>query len=275
MPNKIKYGLKNVYYSVITLVSNVPSYATPVAIPGAVNLSLKPAGEKVDFYADDLLYYGNNTNQGYEGSLEIALVPDSFKSDVMGETIDANGAYIENSEVTPKNFALMFEFNGDANATRHVLYNVNAARSEVKGASKTKNIEPQTEALEITASPAVDTYNVKGSLPYSTGSEYTNFFTAVYIEDAVVNTKGADPATFSKGSPANVEATTTSNGTTAIKNVIFNGTPVPGVSLTIAALKFTIAHAYITGLSLDNGTYPIIVEFTKGNAVTYTLTVTA
>jgi len=273
MANKIKYGLKNVYYSVITLTNNVPSYATPVAIPGAVNLSLSPAGEKVEFYADDLLYYGTNTNQGYEGTLEIALIPNSFRAGVMGETVDANGAYVENSGVTPKNFALMFEFSGDASATRHVLYNVNAARPEVKGSSKTKNIEPQTESLSITASPAVDTYDVKAALPYSTDASYTGFFTSVYLEDGVNNTKGADPADFSKGAPANVEATSTSDGTTAIKNVIFNGATVPGVSLTIAALKFTIAHAYITALSLANGDYAIVVEFTVGNSVSYTLTV--
>ena len=31
--NKVKFGLKNVYYSEITLTNNVPSYATPVHIP--------------------------------------------------------------------------------------------------------------------------------------------------------------------------------------------------------------------------------------------------
>lgn len=275
MANKIKYGLKNVYYSVITLVNNVPSYATPVAVPGAVNLSLSPAGEKAEFYADDLAYFVTNTNQGYEGTLEIALIPDSFRTDVMGETVDDNGAIVENSNVTPKNFALMFEFTGDANATRHVLYNVNAARPNVSGATKTKSIEPQTETLNITASPAVDTYNVKASLAQSVDASYTGFFTAVYLEDAVVNTKGADPSDFSKGSPANVVVTSTSSGTTAVKNVLFNGAPVPGVSLSIAALEVTIDSAYVAGLSLPNGDYVIVIEFTKGNSVSYTLTVKA
>jgi phi13 family phage major tail protein len=273
MSNKIKYGLKNVHYAVITEAGGVVHYATPVAIPGAVNISLSPAGEKVEFYADDLLYFSANTNQGYEGTLEIALIPDSFRKDVMMEEEDANGAYIENSSATPKNFALLFEFNGDVKATRHVLYKVNAARPNVAGSTKTKNIEPQTETLNIVASPAIDTYYVKASLPYSEDASYTGFFTAVYLENAVTNTKGADPANFSKGSPAAVEVTTISSGTTAIKNVLFNGLPVPGVSLTIASLKATIASAYIEGLSLANGAYPIVVEFTKGNAVTYTLTV--
>lgn len=273
MGNKIKYGLKNVHYAPITEANGVVSYGTPVAIPGAVNITLSPAGEKVEFYADDLLYFGANTNHGYEGSLEIALIPDSFKENVMLEEKDANGAYIENSNAMPKDFALMFEFNGDVSATRHVLYKVNAARPEVKGSTKTKNVEPQTETLNIVASPAIDTYYVKASLPYSEDASYTGFFTAVYLKSAVTNTAGSDPDDFSKAAAADVEVTTTSSGTTAIKNVLLNGLPVPGVSLTIAALKATIASAYVSGLALANGDYPIVVEFTKGNAVTYTLTV--
>ena len=253
MANKIKYGLKNVHYAPITEANGVVSYGTPVAIPGAVNITLSPAGEKVEFYADDLLYFGANTNQGYDGSLEIALIPDSFKENVLLEEKDANGAYIENSNAMPKDFALMFEFNGDVSATRHVLYKVNAARPEVKGSTKTKNVEPQTETLNITASPATDTYYVKASLPASADASYTGFFTAVYLKSAVTNTAGDDPADFSKGSPADVEVTSTSSGTTAIKNVLLNGLPVPGVSLTIAALKATIASAYVSGLALANG----------------------
>lgn len=275
MPNKIKYGLKNVYYSVITLVNNVPVYATPVPIPGAVNLNLSASGEKTEFYADDSAYFVTTANDGYEGTLEIALIPDSFRTAVLGEAIDANGAYVENADVLAKNFALMFEFAGDANAVRHVLYNVNASRPDVAGATKEKSIQPQTETLNIKASPAVDTKNVKSSLPYSIGDYYTNFFTAVYLEDATVNTKGADPAAFSKAAPADVVVTSTSDGTPSVKNVILNGADVPGVSITLDALEVTIASAYVAGLNLANGTYPIVVEFTVGNSVTYTLTVTA
>lgn len=275
MSNKIKYGLKNVHYAVITEAGGVVHYATPVAIPGAVNISLSPAGEKVEFYADDLLYFGTNTNQGYEGTLEIARIPDSFREDVMLEELDANGAYIENSSATPKNFALLFEFNGDVKATRHVLYKVNAARPDVAGSTKTKNIEPQTETLNITASPATDTYYVKASLPASSDPSYINFFGGVYLKGAVVNTKGADPADFVKAAAAPVVLTTTSDGTPAptVKNVLFGGLPVPGASLTVNGLIVTIDETFIT--AQDDGTYPIVVEFTKGNSVTYTLVVKA
>lgn len=271
--NKIKYGLKNVHYSVVTENNDVVSYATPVRIPGAVNLSLKPAGDKVEFYADDAPYFVSNTNNGYEGTLEIALVPDSFAVDVMGETIDANGAQIENSEAIPKNFALMFEFSGDANATRHVLYNVNAARPNVEGSTKNKTLEPKTESLEITAMPAKDTYDVKAKLkPTDTG--YSTFYTAVYLKNAVNNTVIQSTATFSKAAPADVmiDATST-DGTNTVKDVKLNGVSIGGANMTYAGVDATILSAYLATLAI--GTYTVTVEFVKGNAVTVTLSVTA
>lgn len=275
MANKVKYGLKNVYYSVITLVGTIPSYATPVAIPGAVNLALSPVGEKVKFPADDSEeYFAENVNNGYDGSLEMALIPDAFRTDVLGDSVDDNGAIVENANATVKRFALMFEFDGDAAKTRHVLYNVLANRPNIEGTTRSSTKEPKSETLEIEARPAADTSNVKTKVEQSADASYTGFFTAVYLEDAVTNTKGSDPGDFSKQAAADVEVTSTSSGTTAIKNVLFNGAPVPGVSLTIANLKATIAHAYITALALANGDYSIVVEFTKGNSVTYILTVT-
>ena len=271
MSNKIKYGLKNVHYAVITEAGGVVHYATPKPIPGAVNISLSPAGEKVEFYADDLLYFGANTNHGYEGTLEIALIPDSFRKDVMMEEEDANGAYIENSSATPKNFALLFEFNGDVKATRHVLYKVNAARPDVAGSTKTKNIEPQTETLNIVASPATDTYYVKASLPYSADASYTGFFTAVYLKSAVTNT-APDPADFSRAGTDDVTVdVTSSSDTNAVKSVYMDGVPVGFAHLSITGVDVTLTNSYID--TLTNGNHTILIEFTQGNAVSVTLKV--
>lgn len=273
MGNKVKFGLKNVYYSEITLTNNVPSYAAPVHIPGAVNLGLSAVGEKVKFAADDTEdYFAENINNGYDGSLEMALIPDAFRKSILGDTEDSNGAIVENANATVKRFALMFEFDGDAKKTRHVLYNVLASRPSIEGTTRSNTKEPKTETLDIEARPAADTSDVKSKLAAG-DTGYDTFFSAVYLKNAVTNTAGADPADFSKGAAADVEITTTSSGTTAVKNVLFNGSPVPGASLTIAALKVTIASAYISGLSLANGDYSIVVEFTKGNSATYTLTV--
>ncbi len=181
MSNKIKFGLKNVHYAVVTEAGGEVEYGTPKRIPGAVNLTLDAAGESVQFYADDMVYYEENTNDGYTGSLEIALIPDDFRKDVLGEMEDANGALIENKDAKAKHFALLFEFDGDAKKTRHVLYYVLASRPSVSGSTRTNTKEPQTETLNITARPAPDTGDVKAKVPQGSDA-YDAFFDEIYIK---------------------------------------------------------------------------------------------
>ena len=67
--NKIRYGLKNVYVAKATVSeTNVVSYGTPVAIPGAVSLSLDTEGDVNPFYADNIVYYRSVNNNGYSGT---------------------------------------------------------------------------------------------------------------------------------------------------------------------------------------------------------------
>lgn len=181
MANKIKYGLRNVYYAPITTVSTagVPTYGTPVRILGGVNLSMTPAGESTDFYADDVVFWHSDANNGYTGTLEVALIPESFKTTCLGETADTKSVVFEAANDTAGEFALMFEFQGDENATRHCLYRCTAARPDVTGATKEASITPQTETLNLTAMPRLDNQIVKSRCPYSSDA-YANWFSAVY-----------------------------------------------------------------------------------------------
>jgi phi13 family phage major tail protein len=185
MANKVKYGLKNVYYAVATIdaATNTATYAAPVAWPGAVNLSLDAEGETTKFRADNIDYWIGQSNNGYSGDFESALIPDSFRKNVLGDIEDANGVLAEDAGAKTVNFALLFQFEGDANATRHVLYNCSATRPSVSGATTEEEIEPQTETLELTAvsihNASLDKDLVKarcneGDTPYST------WFSAVY-----------------------------------------------------------------------------------------------
>lgn len=178
--NKIKYGLRNVYYAVITGETNgTPTYGTPVHIPGAVNLSLSAEGEDNPFYADDVVYFRTIGNNGYSGTLEMALIPDNFKTDVLKET-QSNGVYVENANAIPAEFALMFEFQGDVYATRHLLYRCTVSRPDVAGATKEASIEPQTETLNIVAMPRIDTQDVKASCPATATAAYAAWFESVW-----------------------------------------------------------------------------------------------
>ena len=153
--NKVKFGLKNCHYAKATLDpdTNAVTFGTPVAIPGAVNLSLDPEGDTEPFYADDMVYYTTVANNGYSGDLEIALIPDSFRKDILKETEDSNGVLVEDSTVEPEHFALLFEFSGDKKKIRHCMYYCTAARPTIEGKTNEDSKEVQTESLEITATP--------------------------------------------------------------------------------------------------------------------------
>lgn len=187
MANKIKYGLKNVYYAVATIAADgSATYETPVAFPGAVSLSLDPQGENTPFYADNIVYWVGASNTGYEGDLEIARVIDSFKTDVLGYITSGNGLLVEDANAEATHFALMFQFEGDEKATRHVMYNCTATRPSAAGNTKEDTVEPQTETVTITATSiyvaALDTDIVKSETKADTeATVYDGWFTAVTL----------------------------------------------------------------------------------------------
>ena len=184
MANKVKYGLKNVYYAVATIdaSTHAATYATPKAFPGAVSMSLDAQGELTPFRADNVDYWIGNSNNGYQGDLEMALITDDFRKDILGQVVDANGMLVELKDVEAVHFALLFQFEGDDKATRHVLYNCVAARPDVAGATKEASITPQTETVNITATSiyvaAITADVVKAKADYGT-AEYSGFFSAV------------------------------------------------------------------------------------------------
>lgn len=271
--NKVKFGLKNVHYAVITELNGALSYGSPKPVPGSVNLVQNAAGETVTFYADDIAYFEEDTNNGYDGTLEMALIPDTFRVDVLGDEIDTNGALIENANATTKKIALMYEFTGDINKIRHVNYNVKVSRPNIDGSTKTNTKEPKTETMNIAVRPAIDTNDVKGKIEQDKAG-YDTFFSAVYLKNAAINTVAQTTASFSKAAPADLTIDSiSSDGTNKVKNVMLDGVNIGGINLTATGVDVTIESAYIAALAI--GTYIITVEFEKGNAVTVTLTVTA
>jgi len=179
--NKVAFGLSNAHYAVITETDGAISYGTPVKLPGMVSLTLEPKGEQTDFYADNLVYYTASANQGYDGTLELALLTEEFRKDVLGETVGEDGVFIENATANPKKIALLFEFDGDVKATRHLLPYVSVTRPGHSGSTKTESTEPGTGELTFVASPRPSDYVIK----LSTGSEttetvYNAWYTSVY-----------------------------------------------------------------------------------------------
>ena len=191
--NKVRYNLKNVHTAILTKGDDgTYTYAKPVAIPGAVSLSLDAEGESNPSYADGVVYFRSTSNNAYSGDLEMALIPEWFRTDILQEEKDSNGVLIERSDITESvYFALLFEFDGDQKAIRHVMYNCTASRPTIESQTKESSIEPGTETLSIAADPRED-----GLVKSRTGDDtstatYNNWYKSVYVPSATAASSGS------------------------------------------------------------------------------------
>lgn len=185
MANKVKYGIKNVHYAVVTETTDAQTgaitstYTTPKAWKGAVSITLDPSGESSPFYADDSVFYDVPVNNGYTGTLEIADVPEDVETDVFGYTKDAtSGIVVEKSTSTRKYIALLFELQGDEENRRLCFYRCAIQRPSVASSTTTETVEVGTDSLAITVSPRPDD-NVIKARAYESDAAYANWYTAV------------------------------------------------------------------------------------------------
>ena len=186
MGNKVTFGLTKVHYAVITEGEDgTYTYGTPVPIPGAVSMSESPVGESTKFYADNGVYYATSSNQGYEQTLTFAKIPDQFRIDVLGDKL-VNGGLYENADAKQKQFALLYEIDGDKEADKFVYYNCTAARPGISSNTKGESTEVNTNELTITAAPRPSDKAVRWITGSETPQEIKDAFYDAVVEPVEV-----------------------------------------------------------------------------------------
>lgn len=177
MANKVHFNIKNVHYAVLDSTSE---YGTPVAIPGAVSLSVDPTGDESTFYADGIEYYKSYGSTGYEGSLNIAILPDAFRKDVLGEVEDTKHVLVEKTNPTITKFALGFQIDGDDKSTYFWFYNCTASRPSVEANTTEEDRTPDTETLDWSCTAGANGFVRAKTTDTTATTDITSWFTAVY-----------------------------------------------------------------------------------------------
>ena len=180
--NKVRFNLKNVHYSVLTL-GTTPTYATPVAVPGAVSLDLSAEGDSSPFYADGIVYFNSIANNGYSGTLEMARIPDQMMQDIWLDSLGSTSKVLtEVSTNQPKPFALLFQVDGDADEELYVLYNVSGTRPNIGSQTNEESKEPQTQSTDINAIPLPDGRVMARTTNATPSATKTGWFSTVFQE---------------------------------------------------------------------------------------------
>jgi len=279
MAKKVEFGLSNVYIALINEEADGSiTYQTPHRLPGAVNLTLEPAGDSTSFYADNMIYYTVSGNQGYTGSAEFALLDEWFLRNVMHEEKDSNGLLIENADATIAPFAMLYQVENDVKAARRVLYNVTCQRAGQTHATKTESVEVNTTTLNITVAPLPDTRDIKASTTEDTPAEvYNNWFNAVklregaYAPDNTLSGLSLGSLTLEPTFAAETleYAATTSNATNTIAATAKN----PNATVIITNNGKTVTNG--TAVTWEDGENILKVTVTDGGtSKEYTITVT-
>lgn len=183
--NKVQFNLKNVHYAKLTETVSQGvtsySYATPVAVPGAVSLSLEQQGEINKFYADGIVYYQTSANNGYEGDLEMARFPDAMMQDIWGMTLDSTDkTLLEKASDLKADFALLFQIDGDAGNDCYVFYKCTATKPAVSAQTNTETKDPQTQTSTISAVARGDEKIMCRTTSESTSTIKSGWFSSVY-----------------------------------------------------------------------------------------------
>ena len=184
MANIVEFGLTNVYFAKATYdtTTNTVIYGIPQRILGAVNLSLSAeSGDDNIFYADNIEYYKSTGTGGFSGTLEIALLPEWVKTNLLGQTKNTDGVLVESNNDTFSPFAMMYQVDGDDEETYRLFYYCSLSRPAENAATIEDTKTPQTTTLDISVSARPDNGLIKAmTTPETESSVKTAWFTTVY-----------------------------------------------------------------------------------------------
>lgn len=187
--NKKHFDVLNFYYAVGTkdMATGMVTYGVPVKEPGIESIAAKAQGSQSVTRADGINYLVNVSNTGYEITAKEVMLSDAMRQAVLAEVKDSSkGLQYEDADAEMPVFACLFEFKGDANHVRHVMYNCTASRPDLSGENKDNQQEPDEDEITITASPQPMTIDSSGTVKNvvkafanESDSAYSSWFTAV------------------------------------------------------------------------------------------------
>lgn len=147
--NIVEFGVREVHMGIYTVgETGEVTLGKPVALPGAVSISLESNSDSNDFYADDTIYWSGYTDAGMSITLEVARFPDAIKTQFLAYKGTKDGGIAKIKGAKKPSVYIAFESEGDKQSRRGLL--LNCSLGDIKREYKTTEdkTDPDTESIE-------------------------------------------------------------------------------------------------------------------------------
>lgn len=151
MENKVQFGLSDVHIGLYTVSeTGEMTLGKPDKLPGAVSLSMDPETMELEFYADNVKYYAQKSDNGFTGTLEVAKFPNSIKTKYMGYAETEDGGVANLKGVQKPAVYIVFQAEGDAQKSRGMLLNVSMGPIKHEHKTTEDKVDVETDSVDIT-----------------------------------------------------------------------------------------------------------------------------
>ena len=260
--NKVLFGLKNIHFVEYTQDENGAAELgdDPYHLSGAVKMGLDPKTGEVTFRADDIDYYVDYSDNGYDMDLEMAQFPDDFKTRFLNYVPVADGGVAQVKTKKKKKVAIMFEGKGDALHRRGILYNVTLGAVKRDHETTGDTNEPKTATMSCKVSGDPKTGIVKTSFKQGAAG-YDDIFTDPPLPELpTVYTLTTDSSPVTGKTYYNITATAVTNPDPAALPIYYEKSGTSGnetYALTEdTSLNATKTYYTLTGTAVATPTTP-------------------
>lgn len=181
---KVLFNIKKLQMSPITAMTadGLPTYASPIKVPGTVSLKLDQEGESEPFYADGIAYFSAPASTMYTGSLENAHFPPEVLKAIYAYIEDNNLNLVETDDPV-KEFGAQFACDSDDGEVYFTLYRVSSTKPNINLQTKESKATINGESVNITVSPVVlaDGKTVIKSFANKEASNYSDYFSKIEL----------------------------------------------------------------------------------------------
>ena len=182
---KVMFNIKKMQFSKITNISDagVPTYDSPMLMPGTVSLTFENDSSSDPFYADGVAYFQPSGTSAVTGTLENALFTKEVLKALYAYVEDSNGNMLE-TDGQVSEFGMQFACDSDDGDVYFTYYRVSTNKPGLNLTTNAPGATVNPQSVNVTASPitlADGVTKIIKSFATKEASNYANYFTAISV----------------------------------------------------------------------------------------------